>query len=385
MHQRNLRLSVVMGGSSGEREVSILTGQTIVRALRDHHPVKPIELLADGRWMVARGFLGGVHGRGPGSAGQTAGASEPCVDPRKWFDGPPVAAHEAIAHILADGTDVVVNALHGPLGEDGAIQGFFRLHGLPCTGPGGTAAAVTMDKRLTKQVLIAAGVKTPAFFTVPARVLARGDIPWTEIVEREVERVPFPWVLKPSRLGSSVGIALVSDVRELLRVGTDLVRSWPDSAADNDLLVEGLVSGRELSCGVLDLDGEARALPPIEIRPRSSRFFDYGAKYTPGRAEEICPAPLPPAVYREVQELVVKVHRLFDCGPLSRTDLFLTPEGDCLVLEVNTLPGMTETSLIPLSASKEDLALSEILLALVEQALERARVERLAPALEVRS
>ncbi len=371
MSQRDSRLGVVMGGASGEREISKLTGRTMVDTLRRHHLVKPVELLADGRWLVASGFLSGFVETVPPPGGE----DERPEGPSTWFSGSPVAPHEAIALLKQDGVDVVVNGLHGPLGEDGAIQGFLRLHGFPCTGPTGTAAAVTMDKCLTKQVLRAAGINTPTFFTVPARVIATGVIPWTEIVERESQRMAFPWVLKPNRLGSSVGIALINDAEQLKQVGTDLVASWPDSAADNDLLVEAAMSGRELSCGVLEIDGVARALPPIEIRPRTSKFFDYRAKYTPGETEEICPAPLPESVTRKVQDLVIEVHRLFGCAPLSRTDLFLTPQGECVVLEINTLPGMTETSLIPLSASREGLTLSDIFLGLVDHALERARAE----------
>ncbi len=369
MGQRDLRHAVVMGGAPGEREISKLTGRTMVGELRRHHRVKPVEQLEGGGWMVADDFLPSAAScEGPDPARLEDFAA-------RWFSQSPVAPHEAIALLKQDRIDVVVNALHGPLGEDGVIQGFLRLNGFPCTGPTGTAAAVTMDKCLTKHVLRAAGIGTPPFFTVPARVVATGAIPWAEIIERESRRLPFPWVLKPNRLGSSVGIALIDDARQLLELGSDLVASWPDSAADNDLLIEAAVSGREMSCGVLEIDGDARALPPIEIRPRTSRFFDYRAKYTPGATEEICPAPLPAGVTRAVQDLVVDVHRLFGCAPLSRTDLFLTPEGDCVVLEVNTLPGMTATSLIPLSASRAGLTLSDLFLGLVDHALERARAE----------
>ena len=376
MTQRDLRLCVVMGGAAGEREISKLTGASMVEVLRQHHFVKPAELLADGRWLLARGFLGAKRPE----AREDENSSDETTE--AWFDQPAMAAHDAIARLKEERVDVVVNGLHGPLGEDGSIQGFFRLHGIPCTGPEGTAAAVTMDKRLTKQVLLAAGIKTPEFFTVPAPVLSSGSIPWTEIVERESEHVPFPWVLKPNRLGSSVGIALVDDARELLRVGSDLVASWPRSASGSDLLVERAVEGRELSCGVLELGGETRALPPIEIIPQTSRFFDYQAKYTPGATKEICPAPLEPAVRQAVQSLVVEVHKVFGCAPLSRTDLFLTTTGEYVVLEVNTLPGMTGTSLIPLAAAQEGLRLADLFLGFVDHALERGRREGIAASVE---
>jgi D-alanine-D-alanine ligase len=151
------------------------------------------------------------------------------------------------------------------------------------------------------------------------------------------------------------------------------VRGWPASALAEQLLVEEVASGRELTCGVIDTGGRPQALPPIEIRPRSSDFFDYDAKYIPGASEEICPAPLEPAETARVMETALRVHEVLECSPLSRTDMFLRPDGSIVVLEVNTLPGMTETSLIPLSAAKAGIALADLLCDIVEHALERAK------------
>jgi D-alanine-D-alanine ligase len=234
-----------------------------------------------------------------------------------------------------------------------------------------------MDKRLTKLAMASAGIPTPRFFSIRRADLRAGPIDWEGIVEREAGRVPLPWVFKPNRLGSSVGVAILKGADEVIRGAQAAIEEWPDSAREDDLLVEEAVTGRELTCGVLEtgiLDeaGRPRALPPIEIRPRTSAFFDYRAKYTPGASEEICPAPLAPAERDLVQSTALKVHRLFECAPLSRTDMFLTPSGGVQVLEVNTLPGMTETSLIPLSASKDGIALGDLFGALVDHAVARA-------------
>jgi D-alanine-D-alanine ligase len=182
-------------------------------------------------------------------------------------------------------------------------------------------------------------------------------------------------VLKPNRLGSSVGVAIVQDPDDLPRLGPEVLASWPSAVGPDDLLVEEVVRGRELTCGVLEPEGRAQALPPIEIRPRTRAFFDYHAKYTPGASEEICPAPLSADERAAVEATAVKVHSICRCAPLSRTDMFLTPLGELQVLEINTLPGLTATSLIPLAAAVAGLSLREILESLILHAVHRAAAQ----------
>jgi len=353
-----LQVAVLMGGMSAEREVSRNTGSTVVRELSSRYAVKPVEILADGSWRVPEGF---VHDGLP-------------PDRAAWFSGEGLRAIDGARALLDEGIDVVFNALHGPMGEDGTIQGFLRVVGLPFTGPDVIPAAVTMDKRLTKQALLSAGVLTPRFFAVRSEDLRRGPIRWAEVLEREAGRVPLPWVLKPNRLGSSVGVAILRTHQEVLEKAQELVSSWPALASSDDLLVEEALSGRELTCGILETQGEPQVLPAIEIRPRLSAFFDYKAKYTPGGSEEICPAPLGPREAERVARTALQVHRTFECAPLSRTDMFLLESGEIHVLEINTLPGMTETSLIPLAASKAGIKLGDLLASIVEHGMARDAV-----------
>jgi D-alanine--D-alanine ligase len=349
-------VAVVMGGPSAEREVSLNSGTTIVAELSRRYRVKPVQILADGRWEIPCGL---VH-------------DTLAPDPRSCFTGEGLPITRAVEFLLQGGVDVVFNALHGPMGEDGTLQGFLSTLGVPFTGPDVIPAAVTMDKRLSKQVLQSAGLVTPPFFTLRAAELRGGRVDWARVVERESAAVPLPWVFKPNRLGSSVGVGFLQDVADVVQGAQELIESWPESAWQDDLLVERAASGRELTCGVMETNGQPIALPPIEIRPRSSSFFDYHAKYTPGASEEICPAALDARETEAVQETAIKIHRLFECAPLSRTDMFLTPENQLEVLEINTLPGLTDTSLIPLSASKAGIALGDLLSALVDHAVARA-------------
>lgn len=351
------RVAVVMGGVSAEREVSRGTGQCIVTHLAERHQVLPVEILADGAWIVPDAPVG----------------ADLAADPDLWTRAEPRPVLAALEAISRRGVEVVFNALHGPGGEDGTFQGLLAQAGLPVTGPDTTSAAVTIDKHLTKVALAGAGIETPPGLRFPRPGTPEG-VDWRGFVRRLTERVPLPWFVKPARLGSSVGVERCSGEEELL--------AWAARCGDLDTeqyIVEQHVSGREVTCGVLETSGAARALPPVEIRPRSAAFFDYAAKYTEGATEEICPAPLDPDVTAAVQETALRVHSLFDCQPLSRTDMFLLEDGSISVLEVNTLPGMTATSLIPLSAGEAGISLEELFDSLIEHALRRARISAPAP------
>jgi len=374
------RVAVVMGGICGERDVSLRTGACVVAHLADRYRVKPVEIHRDGAWSVPRGFVG----------------DELAASRDEWFRGERQSALDALGRLRSDGVVALVNALHGPGGEDGTIQGLWRNAGFAFTGPDVAPAAVTMDKRLTKLVLRGSGIPTPIGFEFP---VGRGTerLEWPRWAEARAAEVEFPWIVKPICLGSSVGVERFANVDEFLararEVGDELWRPRPELAGSGSI-VERVVQGRELTCGVLEADGPPRALAPIEIRPRRSAFFDYDAKYTPGASEEICPAPLSPALTRAVEELAVRVHSILECAPLSRTDIFLverdpvmadresirrsTPDAtaggepfELVVLEINTLPGMTETSLIPQSAKHEGIELATLFDALVRHALRR--------------
>lgn len=353
---RGKRVCVLMGGPPGEREVSLESARTVIEHLRHDFVIKPVQLVPDGGWVIPQGVIGD-------------GLS---ADPGEWFQEPAVAAHSAIDKLLAAEIDVVFNALHGPLCEDGNIQGFFRWHGLPVTGPETIAAAVTMDKRLTKEVLRANAIRTPEYFTIYAPVGRADSIDWVDMARREATRMSLPWVLKPNRLGSSVGVSIVRSEQDFAQVAPAVVAAWPTSARTDDLLVECAVEGRELSCGVLQLEDKIQVLPPVEIRPLHSSFFDYRAKYTPGACDELCPAPISATETEAVQKVAAGVHKLFAAAPLSRTDLFLSPDGDLTVLEVNTLPGMTSTSLVPQSALEAGIDLADLFGGLIDHALRRA-------------
>jgi D-alanine-D-alanine ligase len=258
-----------------------------------------------------------------------------------------------IAEVLARAKpDAAFNVLHGRPGEDGTIQGILEILRIPYTHSGVLASALAMNKPVAKQVMAAAGVPVPEGRVVPRAEAARAHV------------LPRPYVLKPVAEGSSVGVFIVTE--EHNHPPQELTRS--DWTFGETLLAERFVPGLELTCAVM---GE-RALGVIEIEP-ATRFYDYEAKYAPGGSRHILPARIAPKVYREVQALALAAHKALGCRGVTRADFRFDPERGMLVcLEVNTQPGMTETSLVPELAAHEGISFGELVKWIAEDAsLER--------------
>ncbi|SON56515.1 D-alanine-D-alanine ligase B [Hartmannibacter diazotrophicus] len=248
--------------------------------------------------------------------------------------------------------DVAFNALHGPYGEDGTIQGLLELLEIPYTHSGVMASALAMDKPRAKVVMAAAGV------------------PVTEhkIVNRfeavKAHAISPPYVVKPPREGSSFGVLIVPEGAP--HPPQEMASSaWTHG---DDVMVEKYIAGRELTCGVM---GD-RALGVIEVVPNEHAFYDYEAKYAPGGSRHILPAPLSPIIYQTVQNMSVTAHRALGCRGVSRADFRFNDkgngEGELICLEVNTQPGMTQTSLVPEMAAHEGLDFVELVRWMVEDA-----------------
>jgi D-alanine-D-alanine ligase len=238
--------------------------------------------------------------------------------------------------------------LHGRFGEDGEVQGLLEELDIPYTGSGVEASRRAMNKVESRRLFEAAGLPVP-----PGRVYGPGFGPRTS-------PFPFPVVVKPAREGSSIGLSLARTISEF-RAAVARAREH-----DREILVEEYVPGRELTAGVLD----DRPLPLVEIRP-SNPFFDFEAKYVPGRSEFEVPARLPAGQYREVQRLGLAAHRVLGCFSYSRTDIILGPRGRPCLLEVNTIPGFTATSLLPQAAAAAGIDFSLLCRRLLAAALTR--------------
>jgi D-alanine-D-alanine ligase len=318
----HLRIAVLFGGDSMERDVSIASASQVVGALRSRgHEVISFD--------SGRGRLSG-----PDEQRLFAGRIDRLPPEKNTVANLPTVVS---APDLAD-VDLVFLALHGGSGEDGTVQALLDLAGVPYTGSGRLGSAVGWDKDVAKRLFLAAGVPTPDWLMAPQTA---------DVVEH---RIGFPLIVKPNGQGSTVGLTLVKSKTEL----DDAIKLA--AAFDDAVMIERYVPGRELTVGIL----EDRALAVGEIIPKTGPIFDYAAKYQAGGAEEIFPAELTPEQTARAQDLALRVHRALKLDVYSRVDFRMDPDGGLWCLEVNTLPGLTSGSLLPRAAAAAGISFPEL-------------------------
>ncbi|HEX5962983.1 MAG TPA: D-alanine--D-alanine ligase [Gemmatimonadales bacterium] len=312
-----MRVTVLTGGTSAERDVALASAVQVIAALRSRgNNVAVVD--------TARGYIP-ESDEGALLSG-VVGTEPPSIDQLHGLERGLLLSGLANLAVVRD-ADVLFLALHGGRGEDGTIQTLLEMVGVPYTGSGRLGSAMAMDKDISKRLFQAAGVQTADWVMAPAsRSQVERDFGW-------------PVVVKPSKQGSTVGLTVVKSGKDY-EAAVTLARQY-----DDEVMIERFVPGRELTVGVL----EGRALAVGEIIPRHE-IFDYECKYTPGMSQEIFPADLPEAVSAECSRLSLLAHEALKLGGYSRVDFRLTPAGELFCLEVNTLPGMTATSLLPQAA-----------------------------------
>ena len=258
--------------------------------------------------------------------------------------------------------DVVFILLHGRYGEDGTVQGMLDLLDLPYQGADVTGSALAMNKHLSKLVYRDAGIPTPDWIIVGREGL--------EDHRKLSDETGFPLMVKPCNQGSSVGMSVIREASEL-NTSLEAALEWDDA-----VILEKFVDGREITVGVIeDLEsGNLIALPAVEICPGERHaFFDYDAKYVKGETREICPADIPEELAEKAADYAVSAHRALGLRDYSRTDMMISHNGEIFVIETNTIPGMTATSLLPQAAARWGLTFADLLERLVMLALRRAR------------
>ncbi len=274
---------------------------------------------------------------------------------------------ELVGALRSERPDVVFVALHGPGGEDGTVQELLEILGLPYTGPGVAACALCMDKVATKHEIRAAGLPTPdwaAFNETAFRELGAADT-----LDEIEARLGFPLVVKPASQGSSLGVEFASSRDQVPQA---LVAAF---SYDDRVLLERYVQGRELAVSVLG----SEALPVVEAIPREEDFFNFEARYEIGRTDYVCPADLDGAETPRVQELATRTYEVLGCSGFGRVDLILG-EGGPQVLEVNAIPGLTDTSLFPMAAEAAGIGFTELVERILASARERPASEATLPA-----
>jgi D-alanine-D-alanine ligase len=355
---KRIRVGVLTGGASAERDISLATGAEIAASL---DPTRfEIVLLDPLAFMVRNPEITPAQREHAQRLVQGGARLEPAHQLPRGLEKQIESASRALVPATrvmanAEPIDVVLIALHGTWGEDGRIQGLLDTIGVPYTGSGVLASALAMDKEVAKQILAASGLD------VPRGVVVRG----TGKADLDAARsVGLPAFVKPVGSGSSVGASIVTTDAELAPA---IEAALP---YDERVLVEEQIRGRELTVPVIGND-DLTALPVIEILTKRP-FFDYSAKYDAGESEEVCPAEIPPAVAKRAQDLAVRAHRALHCRGMSRLDLMWS--GDRIVaLEVNTIPGMTANSLLPKAARAAGIEFGDLLARFVDWALEDAR------------
>jgi D-alanine-D-alanine ligase len=361
---RKLRIGVIFGGRSGEHEVSLASAASVLSAIDpERYEIVPMGIAKDGQWLVggdplrALADAAGVRLALPAPAS----AAEP-------------SASRALARVPTAGglpagvaarLDVVFPVLHGPYGEDGTLQGLLELADVAYVGAGVLASAVGMDKATMKAVFRAHGLPVVDHLVVHEHEWAEER----DTVARRVEReLGYPCFVKPSNLGSSVGISKVRRPEDLADAIAVALRH------DRKVLVERAVSAREIEVSVLGND-HPEASVPGEIRP-GKEWYDYEAKYTDGIAEVVIPAPLSDALVREFQRLAVAAFRAVDAAGLARVDFFLEGASRIWVNEINTIPGFTRFSAYPRLWEASGLPYPKLVDRLIELALERQAGKR---------
>ncbi|VWC93161.1 MULTISPECIES: D-alanine--D-alanine ligase [Burkholderia] len=326
MRDSTLKIAVLFGGASAERDVSISSATQVINALRcAGHSVVAIDTA-----------------RGPLSPEEDAllltsriqDAPPPSIAPAQS----PSAVFDLLRFPELTEADVAFLALHGGAGEDGTIQAMLDLAGVPYTGSGHMGSAIAMNKNMAKRLFSSGGIRTPRWLMLPCDF---DDIP---------RRVGYPLIVKPNRQGSTVGLSLVHAPDELENA-VHLARQF-----DTQVMVEQYIAGRELTVGVLGT--QALSVGEIVIEPGT--IFDYRSKYQAGHVREQFPATLPAATLEAAQRIALRAHALLELDGYSRTDLRLDAQGMLWCLEVNTLPGMTATSLLPQSAAASGIAFSQL-------------------------
>ena len=310
------KIGVLMGGQSSEREVSLKTGEAVYRSLV-----------------------------------------------RSGYDAVAIDVSANLSRALQEqAIEIAFLALHGPGGEDGAIQGFLETLGIPYTGSGVRASAIGMHKIVTKTELAAQEIPVPR-----GTVVLRGTTPGLGRL-LTTSKLKLPVVVKPASQGSTIGVTIVrkpSQWKESLRVA---------HRYDEEAMVEAFIPGHEVTVSLLgDADGTVTGLPAVEIVAPDG-FYDFSAKYEKGRTQYLCPAPLTAAVTRQIRQLAIQTYHALGCNGAARVDFRITPKGKPYVLEINTVPGMTETSLLPMAAGKAGLSYDALTERILQSALRRAGV-----------
>ena len=343
-----MNVAVLLGGDSPERDVSLETGRFVAQAARElGHRVLALDPARGGEPLPADPQ---TWGQGPRPA-----PPDPLPHGGRYHQ----ALFEAVETCRREKAGVIFIALHGGLGEDGTIQGYLDLVGIPYTGSGLLASALAMDKAVAKRIMGQEGIR------VPRDIIVRPHQPvdLERLMNDLRPSLQLPVVVKPSNQGSTVGLRVVEKAGQLEKAFREAVRFG------GPVMIERYIPGRELTVAILD----DRALPIVEIIPEGG-LYDYESKYTDGKSRYITEPALPADLAGEIQDLSLRAFRVLGCRGYARVDVRLDPQQIPYILEVNTLPGMTSHSLVPMAAAAAGIDFKQLIGIILSLALKKANV-----------
>ncbi len=344
------RILVLFGGRSGEHEVSLVSASSVLKHLDpEKYDIVPVGITKEGKWIAGPDSMQMLK------SGNTPEESNAIIAPEPQ-DITKKLSEQGIGNI-----DVVFPVMHGPYAEDGTIQGFLELTGIPYVGCGTLASAVCMDKVMQKKVLQAEGFEqTPYVWFWMQQWNKDQDI----LIEKIEKELTYPLFVKPANMGSSVGVNKATDTETLIQAITEA------GEYDRKILVEqGVSNPREIECAVLgNQDPQASVLG--EIKP-SNDFYDYNAKYVDGKSDAYIPAELESTLAEQIQKLALKAYTALDCEGLARVDFLLSDDSTPYINELNTMPGFTSISMYPKLWEATGIAYPELLDRLIDLAKKR--------------
>lgn len=306
------RIAIIVGGPSQEYEISLKTGEMVEKNLdKKKFNAFKVKIEKDGRWPIT-------------------------------------------IEKLKERADIAFVAMHGKYGEDGQIQSLLETFQIPYTGSNPVASALAMDKIKTMDILQRHGYFVPEYFTAQKNNSA---LKWDN-----VKKINLPAIIKPVDGGSSVGISVIRSWSELPQALAKVFQC-SDSA-----IIQRYIAGKELSCGILEINNSTIPLLPTEIIPCKANFFDYQSKYEDGGSREITPPKLPKPLIKKIQQAALGAHKMLGCSGMSRTDMILGTDENLHILELNTIPGLTETSLLPQAAEKMGINFPKLLEIIIDSA-----------------
>lgn len=334
-------IAMIFGGKSSEHAVSLSSAREVARVIdqKKYHIVF-VAVLHDGRWII-------------GDSARTYMETEDHGDLSARND---VGDFVTMAH--NHDIDLILPILHGAYGEDGRMQGFLDTLGVPYVFSGHLAHALGMDKARSKVIVAAQGVPV-----VTGQIVHKSE---GHDIDAIVDALGLPLVVKPNDAGSSIGISMVEE-KDRLCTAIDVALHYSDIA-----IIEQRIAAREMTIGVIEKDGVLMTLPVIEIVPQSAAWYDYEAKYSAGGSKHICPADIPHDLSEQLSEYARQAFVAIGCRDMARVDLLWDGENDQIYfLEINTIPGMTATSLVPDAAAHADITFDDLVNGLIAQALKR--------------